>query len=177
MRKRLLLSLGLLGLVLLGGYLLLWLTAPRHRVSQLGWQQIEAGMTQEEVERVLGGPPGDYASQPYDLMRRQLVPGRWQMAVESFTGFIDGMGLAILMAPRVATELYVQDTGSGIPHDQLDKIFQAFYQVDGGTTRTHGGSGLGLAIVRRLVDAHGGEVRVESQLGRGTTFRVLLPEG
>jgi hypothetical protein len=74
MRKCVVLMLGLLGAVLLGGYLVLWLTAPRHRVSHLGWEGIEVGMTQTEVEQVLGGPPGNYASTPYGIMRRQIVP-------------------------------------------------------------------------------------------------------
>ena len=69
----------------------------------------------------------------------------------------------------------VIDTGVGIPQDKLDSVFAAFYQVDNSATRQFGGTGLGLAIVKSFVDAHGGEVWVESEIGQGTTFSVVLP--
>lgn len=87
----------------------------------------------------------------------------------------DGMGL-VLMAPHAALEVAVSDEGPGIPEAERERIFDAFYQIDGSSTREHGGTGLGLSIVKRLVEAHGGEVRVESTLGRGSTFRFTLPD-
>ena len=69
----------------------------------------------------------------------------------------------------------VQDSGVGIPADQLDKIFQSFYQVDNSSTREFGGAGLGLAIVKSYVEGHGGQVRVQSELGQGSRFEVVLP--
>jgi signal transduction histidine kinase len=68
--------------------------------------------------------------------------------------------------------LRVRDTGIGIPADKLQKIFDEFYQVEGSK---HGGAGLGLAITRHLVQEHGGEIWVESQIGKGSTFYLTLP--
>ncbi|WP_224363736.1 response regulator [Hyalangium versicolor] len=68
----------------------------------------------------------------------------------------------------------VEDTGVGIPSDQVDYIFEKFRQVDGSTTRKVGGTGLGLAIVRELSKVLGGNVNVTSVLGRGSTFTVRL---
>lgn len=72
-------------------------------------------------------------------------------------------------------EVYVRDTGAGIPADDLPRLFERFYRVDKARSRDLGGTGLGLAIVKHLVRAHGGEVRVESQLGQGSTFVFTLP--
>jgi signal transduction histidine kinase len=69
----------------------------------------------------------------------------------------------------------VRDTGCGIPPDELPKVFDRFYQVERVVTRKTGGTGLGLAIVKNIVEAHGGDVRVESQVGVGTTFSFTLP--
>jgi signal transduction histidine kinase len=69
----------------------------------------------------------------------------------------------------------VTDSGIGIAEEHLGKVFDVFYQVDGSSTREYGGAGLGLAIVKSFVEAHGGEVRVRSLLGSGTTFTVVLP--
>ncbi len=74
-----------------------------------------------------------------------------------------------------AARLIVRDTGKGIPEEQLEKIFERFYQVDGTSTREHGGSGLGLAICKNIVDWHGGKIWVENVKEAGTKFTVLLP--
>jgi len=72
--------------------------------------------------------------------------------------------------------VWVQDKGVGIPPDQLEKIFQEFYQVEPPSTRRHGGLGIGLTIARGLIEAQGGQIWAESEgLGKGATFKVLLP--
>jgi two-component system sensor histidine kinase SenX3 len=74
---------------------------------------------------------------------------------------------------RIAIE--VSDQGIGIPSRDLERIFERFYRVDYARSRSTGGTGLGLAIVRHVVQAHGGEVTVESVEGQGSTFRLVVP--
>ncbi|MFQ5743869.1 MAG: ATP-binding protein [Acidobacteriota bacterium] len=71
--------------------------------------------------------------------------------------------------------LLIEDTGCGIPADSLDRIFERFYRADSARSREVGGTGLGLAIVKHLVQKMGGQVHVESELGKGSRFTVLLP--
>jgi PAS domain S-box-containing protein len=74
-------------------------------------------------------------------------------------------------------ELTVADTGVGIPEAELPHIFERFHRVRDACSRTHEGTGIGLALVEELVKLHGGEVAVESAVGRGTTFFVSIPTG
>ncbi|MGQ9753112.1 MAG: sensor histidine kinase [Thermaceae bacterium] len=71
--------------------------------------------------------------------------------------------------------LQVEDDGEGIPKEHLPHIFERFYRVDKARDRERGGSGLGLAIVKAILEAHGGEIWVESEEGQGTTFTFSLP--
>ncbi len=73
-------------------------------------------------------------------------------------------------------EIRVSDTGTGIPQQDLPRVFERFYRTDKSREREQGHSGLGLAIVREIVEAHGGYVAVESQEGEGTTFRFTAPQ-
>lgn len=72
-------------------------------------------------------------------------------------------------------EVWVRDDGPGIPPEALNRIYERFYRVDKARSREQGGTGLGLAIVKHIVQSHGGEVRTESEAGRGATFHFTLP--
>ncbi|HXM79567.1 MAG TPA: ATP-binding protein [Thermoanaerobaculia bacterium] len=86
-------------------------------------------------------------------------------------------GTVTLRARREGEDavLSVTDEGPGIPHSEVGKIFQRFYQVDRSRSKSRPGAGLGLAIAKHLVQLHGGAVEVDSELGRGSTFRVRFP--
>ena len=72
-------------------------------------------------------------------------------------------------------EIAVTDDGPGIPEDARERIFERFYRVDKARSREQGGTGLGLAIVKHVMQAHGGGVRLESTLGQGSRFILVLP--
>jgi PAS domain S-box-containing protein len=72
-------------------------------------------------------------------------------------------------------QIYIRDTGAGIPADDIPHLFQKFYRVDSSATRTIGGTGLGLFICRKIIELYHGRLWVESQLGKGSTFFINLP--
>ncbi len=76
---------------------------------------------------------------------------------------------------RLTLELSVTDTGPGVPGDQVERIFEPFEQGDGSSTRVHGGTGLGLSVSRELARLMGGDIRLESTVGEGSTFTVTFP--
>ena len=69
----------------------------------------------------------------------------------------------------------MSDTGIGIPKEELNKIFEEFHRGDSSSTKNYRGTGLGLAIVKQFVNLLGGEVAVESEVGKGSVFTVTLP--
>ncbi len=90
--------------------------------------------------------------------------------------FVGGIEVLLRDAGE-SVELTVRDTGVGIPASELPHVFERFHRVEGQRGRTHEGSGIGLALVRELVTLHDGSVRVDSEVGHGTTFKVALPYG
>ena len=92
-----------------------------------------------------------------------------------FTGS-GAISVRVSGAPGGFVELAVQDTGIGIPREQQEVIFEAFRQADGSTHRKYGGTGLGLSISRDLARLLGGDVTVRSEVGKGSTFTLRLPQ-
>ncbi len=76
---------------------------------------------------------------------------------------------------KLGVEIAVRDTGIGIPRDLHAKVFERFYQVDGSLTRRYGGVGIGLAVVKQIIEAHGSHILLESEPGKGSIFRFVLP--
>ena len=75
------------------------------------------------------------------------------------------------------SEIAVADSGTGIPKNELDKIFDRFYQVDGSPTREYEGTGIGLSLTKELIELHKGEIKVESEEGKGSIFHLFFPLG
>ncbi|MXZ68483.1 MAG: two-component sensor histidine kinase [Acidimicrobiia bacterium] len=87
----------------------------------------------------------------------------------------DGLIRVTIGAADGEAIVVVTDNGTGIPSDELPRIFERFYRVDEARSRATGGTGLGLAIVKHVADLHDGRIEVESRLGRGSTFRFRIP--
>jgi two-component system sensor histidine kinase SenX3 len=88
----------------------------------------------------------------------------------------DSTVLVTTKAEDGAVEVSVVDQGIGIPPDEIDRIFERFYRVDPARHRSTGGTGLGLAIVKHVAATHGGDIRVWSVEGQGSTFTLTLPQ-
>jgi signal transduction histidine kinase/class 3 adenylate cyclase len=84
----------------------------------------------------------------------------------------------VRLSPTEETiRLEVEDNGIGIPREHLERVFDRFTQVEGSATRRYEGSGIGLALVKEVVTHHGGQITVDSEVGRGSTFTIILPRG
>jgi signal transduction histidine kinase len=95
----------------------------------------------------------------------------------AFKFTFEGSIAVTLRACPGGAELSVADTGVGIPSHELPHLFERFHRVEGARGRTFEGSGIGLALVHELVKLHGGSIHVESEIDRGATFRIFIPEG
>ncbi|MBV9773352.1 MAG: PAS domain S-box protein [Gemmatimonadetes bacterium] len=118
-------------------------------------------------------PEGPGAIESDSRKLRQILVNLLGNAIK----FTDRGGVELRLE-EVGEEVFfrVADTGPGIAPEHLDRVFDPFWQVEGGTTRTVGGTGLGLSVTRRLARLLGGDVTVASEVGRGSTFSVRLPK-
>jgi len=89
----------------------------------------------------------------------------------------EGSVTVMLNSIKGAVELRVRDTGVGIPEEHRERVFERFHRIEGTQSRTYEGTGIGLALVQELVRLHGGDVRVHSIVGQGSTFTVAIPCG
>ena len=113
----------------------------------------------------------------------QFTPDRGKVGVALRRGSLAGHGPPTAGAPgepgacdaAPAIQLVVTDSGIGISRDQVAKIFEPFFQVDSSSTRAFGGTGLGLTLAKAYVEAHGGQIWVDSAPGQGSTFTATFP--
>jgi DNA-binding NtrC family response regulator/signal transduction histidine kinase len=106
----------------------------------------------------------------------------WEKVVSNllsnaFKFTFEGAVTVTLKPVNGAAELQVRDTGVGIPENQRARVFERFHRIEGTHARTYEGTGIGLALVQELIRLHGGQVRVESTVGQGSSFIVTIPLG
>ncbi len=108
--------------------------------------------------------------------------GMWEKIVFNFLSnafkfTLEGEIEVSLRAVNFAAELTIHDTGTGIPAEEIPRLFERFHRVQGARGRSYEGSGIGLALVQELVKLHGGSVRVESEMNHGSSFIATIPFG
>ncbi len=123
--------------------------------------------------------PVDVGAMQADLTRVRQILFNMLSNAAKFTqhGHVRLEVVPVRAEGREWIEFSVADTGIGMTPEQLGRLFQSFTQADASTARRYGGTGLGLVISRRFAEIMGGEIRVQSELGRGSTFTVRLPRG
>ncbi len=165
---------------------LLTLTRVDSRRTQLAREVVDLGtiaanatehlrVLADEKEQTLRVEADDAVSVECDpALLRQGVVNLVDNAIK-YTQRNGNIRVAVRMLRSGEAAIEVKDDGPGIARIHHERIFERFYRVDSGRSRSDGGLGLGLAIARSTVEANGGRVEVESEEGRGSVFRVLLP--
>lgn len=134
----------------------------------------QSAMDMAGLQLVIDCPP---LSQPTYVDRDMWEKIVLNLVSNAFKFTLAGKITVQLKDAGVRVELSVEDTGAGIPENELPRIFDRFHRVEGVRGRSHEGSGIGLALVHELVKLHGGSIRVESAVGKGSTFVVSIPKG
>ena len=159
---------------------------------------IEAGKVRAEMFQIHMGEFLDDLKSNYDIPLDKKLTFKWDYPSESRIINTDGDKLKHILQNLMnnavkftdegsisftaryfpetkAAEFKVADTGIGIEQEMLPSIFQRFHQLDSSETRNHGGVGLGLYIVKTYIDVLGGQIQVNSELGKGSVFSVTIP--
>jgi signal transduction histidine kinase/DNA-binding response OmpR family regulator len=127
-----------------------------------------------EMELVVDCPPlPEPAYVDRDMWEKIVL----NLVSNAFKFTLEGRISVSLRAEGDMIALRVEDTGTGIPADELPRLFERFHRVEGARGRTHEGTGIGLALVQELARLHAGRVEVESAFGRGSCFTVTIPKG
>ena len=143
-------------------------------VARESWAALAARPEAARVKFELDtGPDAEHLCADLDAVRQVLTN-----LFDNSLRYTPAAGRIVLSTRRedAGVALSVRDTGSGIAHEHLARIFERFYRADHSRSREEGGTGLGLAIVKHLVEAHGGRVYAESERGRGTTVTCWFPD-
>lgn len=136
------------------------------------FQQMEFFPDEKNIQKILHPIPDVQVSLDPDRIQ-QLLLNLMDNAIKY--GRVNGSMSLSAAVKNNAVVFVVKDDGIGISKDDQEKIFDRFYRADKARSREQGGSGLGLSIVKWIVDAHGGWISLESELGRGSVFTVVLP--
>jgi two-component system sensor histidine kinase SenX3 len=151
-------------------------SAERVRIDTVIAQAVDRNRVAAESHRISLVPSGKIRAEVFGD-QQLLVTAVHNLISNAVQYSPDGsrVGVGVTVENGVV-EISVTDQGVGIPEDERDRVFERFFRVDTARSRNTGGSGLGLAIVKHVVQNHGGDVRVWSQQGRGSTFTIRLPE-
>jgi two-component system phosphate regulon sensor histidine kinase PhoR len=143
------------------------------------------GIVEEALEACDGILQAKEIQVELDCARELQVRANPSLLVQAIVNLVDNAAKYSEAGSRVSVTcretgrgmaVAVRDSGPGIPREHLPRLFERFYRVDKGRSRNLGGTGLGLAIVKHIVQAHRGEITVESEPGSGSTFTILLPK-
>jgi len=122
----------------------------------------------------------DYTARPFaEINAGQIQQVLLNLIINARQAMKGGGNLVLAVRSNTESgmaEIAVRDTGSGIPAEKLPRIFDPFFSTKEADERGQGGTGLGLALCREIIEAHQGRIRVESTVGRGTTFTLKFPE-
>ncbi|MBN2184790.1 MAG: GAF domain-containing protein [Candidatus Krumholzibacteriota bacterium] len=144
-----------------------------NRLIRLAVEELDKDFLDGKIENIVKLPDHDVFIDADEGLIKQLLVNLVGNAVK----FTPEMGKVIISLEEEASaaRIVVQDTGSGIPEEQLEKIFERFHQVDATNTREYGGSGLGLAICKNITEWHDGRIWVENVKDSGAKFVIILP--
>ena len=142
-------------------------------VARSALRQVEAEVEARKVHAFLGTAEDAYVKAPKFALERTIL-NLLQNAIK-YNRDKGEVRLDVRHHGDSSVQISVHDTGIGISQDELSRIFERFYRVDKARSRETGGTGLGLSIVKNATERMGGYVTIESELGKGSVFTLVLP--